>query len=207
MVGRFAVDGSLYTKQVASYPVDVIVVEGRGKSQRDLPEVITSYEQRKEKLNGANRVGTNQNLGTDRAGSGANQDGEGDGTGLVGGAGRPGDANGENGAAGRNDVGLQNTGPTGDGRADGGRTVPSGGQSQPADTPDAGSRQQGVPGESTRQTGSQGSNRNDGLANLGGSSQVSGQRVESGLTDRRGQEQETATRVSHSMLPNRLSCL
>ena len=34
---HFTVSGDLYTKQGASWPVDVIVIEGRGKSQRPLP--------------------------------------------------------------------------------------------------------------------------------------------------------------------------
>ena len=53
----FTVDGSLYAKQGASFPVDVIVIEGRGKSSlktpgHTLPRVYTSYEQLGELVNG-----------------------------------------------------------------------------------------------------------------------------------------------------------
>ena len=46
----------MYSKQGASYPVDVIVIDGKGQSQRalpaaELPQQITSYEELKEKLN------------------------------------------------------------------------------------------------------------------------------------------------------------
>lgn len=53
---HFTVDGKLYSKQGASWPVDVIVVDGKGKTKdRKLPavkapEMITSWDQLKEKL-------------------------------------------------------------------------------------------------------------------------------------------------------------
>jgi hypothetical protein len=53
---HFTVDGKLYSKQGASWPVDVIVINGRGKTEgRSLPavkapEMITSWDQLKEKL-------------------------------------------------------------------------------------------------------------------------------------------------------------
>ena len=50
---HFTVSGALYARQGTSYPVDVIVIEGRGKSSRRLPaaalpEVYSSYEVLKE---------------------------------------------------------------------------------------------------------------------------------------------------------------
>jgi len=67
------VAGNLYAKQGASYPVDVIVIDGKGQAQRnlpaaDLPQVIKSYEQLKEKLN--DRMVSGQDRGTGRADSG-----------------------------------------------------------------------------------------------------------------------------------------
>jgi len=56
VVDHFSVAGDMYSKQGASYPVDVIVIDGKGQSQRalpaaELPQQITSYEELKEKLN------------------------------------------------------------------------------------------------------------------------------------------------------------
>lgn len=56
VVDHFTVDGKLYARQGASFPVDVIVVDGKGKSARSrpwnfqeggLPQVITSWEELK----------------------------------------------------------------------------------------------------------------------------------------------------------------
>ena len=56
VVDHFSVNGDMYSKQGASYPEDVIVIDGKGKSKRelpaaDLPQEINSYEELKEKLN------------------------------------------------------------------------------------------------------------------------------------------------------------
>ncbi|MBD1847546.1 strawberry notch C-terminal domain-containing protein [Cyanobacteria bacterium FACHB-63] len=50
---HFCIAGNLYGKQGTSFPVDVIVIEGRGKSQRrlpaaDLPKIYTTFEDLKE---------------------------------------------------------------------------------------------------------------------------------------------------------------
>ena len=37
VVDHFSVAGDMYSKQGASYPVDVIVIDGKGQSQRALP--------------------------------------------------------------------------------------------------------------------------------------------------------------------------
>ncbi len=52
---HFTVSGDLYTKQGASWPVDVIVIEGRGASERKLPaaqppEILKTWDQVAEKL-------------------------------------------------------------------------------------------------------------------------------------------------------------
>lgn len=54
---HFTVSGDLYARQGTSWPVDVIVIEGRGKTERPLPAVtpppvLTSWDQVKEKLDG-----------------------------------------------------------------------------------------------------------------------------------------------------------
>lgn len=55
VVDHFTVDGDLYSKQGAGWPVDVIVIEGRGKSSRslpavDVPRIYDSFESLKEVL-------------------------------------------------------------------------------------------------------------------------------------------------------------
>jgi hypothetical protein len=58
---HFTVAGELYEKQGAGYPIDVIAINGRGKSARkkvpsvDVPPVLRSWDELKEKLNGSTR--------------------------------------------------------------------------------------------------------------------------------------------------------
>lgn len=56
VVDHFTVAGELYAKQGAGYPVDVIVIDGRGKSARkvpaaQVPPVLTTWQDVKGKLN------------------------------------------------------------------------------------------------------------------------------------------------------------
>ncbi|WP_293863235.1 LPD38 domain-containing protein [uncultured Alsobacter sp.] len=60
---HFTVGGNLYSRQGTSWPVDVIVIDGRGKTERPLPAVtpppvLTSWDQVKEKLDGSVREGS-----------------------------------------------------------------------------------------------------------------------------------------------------
>ncbi len=55
VVDHFTVNGDLYAKQGAGYPVDVIVIDGRGKSTRkvpaaQVPAVINSWDELRRKL-------------------------------------------------------------------------------------------------------------------------------------------------------------
>ena len=55
VIEHFTVGGELYGRQGTTFPVDVVVIEGRGKSSRrlpavDLPKVYTSFESLKELL-------------------------------------------------------------------------------------------------------------------------------------------------------------
>jgi hypothetical protein len=64
VVDHFTVAGDLYKKQGAGWPVDVIVIDGRGKSERPLPAVqappvLSSWEELKGKLD-AQREGTDR---------------------------------------------------------------------------------------------------------------------------------------------------
>lgn len=63
VVDHFTVSGDLYKKQGAAFPVDVLVIRGRGKSSRglpaaQLPQLINTWDQLLEKLNEASSVGT-----------------------------------------------------------------------------------------------------------------------------------------------------
>jgi tRNA G10 N-methylase Trm11 len=63
VVDHFTVSGDLYSKQGASFPVDVIVIDGKGKSARklpaaDVPKVYTSWSELNEKLNEQNQKAT-----------------------------------------------------------------------------------------------------------------------------------------------------
>ncbi len=56
----FTVDGDLYAKQGAGWPVDVIVIDGKGKSARapltkEPPPLLKTWDEIGEKLNGRNR--------------------------------------------------------------------------------------------------------------------------------------------------------
>lgn len=57
VVDHFTVSGDLYSKQGAGWPIDVIVIEGRGKSSRkvpaaDVPPIYRSFDELKAKLDG-----------------------------------------------------------------------------------------------------------------------------------------------------------
>jgi hypothetical protein len=211
VVDHFTVAGDLYKKQGAAYPVDIIVIDGKGKSSRklpaaDLPKVISSYEQLKEKLNEPSLV-SKGNVSPTRVDSGAVTEGRGEQQGLdrgtVGQGNRPS-------PAGERPVEGGTTGVSGAGLTPSGRGEPAGGlrgegQPEPTNKPKLPEDQRPVPSEPKRieprgATSAEGNKP----GTVGGTSQVSSKRVESGLADRRGQEQETATQVAyppHSKAP------
>ncbi len=56
VTNHFTIDGGLYGRQGAGFPIDVIQIDGRGTSQRelpaaDVPKLYTSYDELKETLN------------------------------------------------------------------------------------------------------------------------------------------------------------
>lgn len=86
VVDHFTVAGDLYTKQGAGWPVDVIVIDGRGKSGRalpavDVPRIYDSFDALKGALNASYRK---DQLGATRqpAATGARSDRGGQGTGT-----------------------------------------------------------------------------------------------------------------------------
>jgi hypothetical protein len=211
VVDHFTVAGDMYKKQGASYPVDVIVIDGKGQSERklpaaDLPKVISSYEQLKEKLNEPSLV-SKGNVSPTRTDSGAAAEGRGEQQGLdrgtVGQGNRPslaGERPAEGGTTGVSGAGLT---PSGRGEPAGG--LRGEGQPEPTNKPKLSEDQRPVPSEPKRiePRGATSAEGNKPGA-VGGTSQVSSKRVEPGLADRRGQEQETATQVAyppHSKAP------
>jgi hypothetical protein len=205
VVDHFTIDGDLYSKQGASYPVDVIVIDGRGKSARDLPaadlpKIIRSYDELKEKLNGANGVESRAGGSTDGVGGRDGQTGRADKEGLGGGTGGPGVQSGTQSQPSGSGSGVRGNGPSNGGQSESGRGSAGAGQSESANAPQSGTGgKQSVSGDSKQQqSGRTGSNRANRSDSVGGSSVVAGERVESGLTDRRGKEQETETQVAYA---------
>ena len=205
VIDHFTVAGDMYSKQGTQYPVDVIVIDGKGKSQltlpaAKLPAVITSYEQLKGKLNEP---------------SGVVSEGNGRIAGINGGVGAAGVGNGE--GVDRGPVG-QNKEPSNErvGPKEGGRpSVSTAGPSErnepkPTRT-SAGEQQPGVEnlpngngervpvqraGEQVGPEGGVGAEGNK-PSGMGEPSGVSGKRVESRVSDRRGLETETAHQVTY----------
>jgi predicted RNA methylase len=201
VVDHFTVGGNMYSKQGTTYPVDVIVIDGIGKSKRDLPaadlpQLFTSYEQLKEKLN--DRLVSGEDRGTSGTDSGVGEAGRGK-SGAVD-SGTVGQGV-ESGTEGRGPTGSSEPGVSTSEPAAGGESKPAGGRTgtvQPgsADESKRGG-QQPVSGDSVTKTGSKAGAEGRGPANLGGVSVVAGERVGSGLADRAGQEQETAGQVAY----------
>ena len=203
VVDHFTAGGNMYAKQGTTYPVDVIVIDGVGKSQRDLPaadlpELITSYEQLKEKLN--DRMvsrGDRGTAGTDRgAGAEGQIEPEGVDRGAVGEGEPTGEERGRPAGGGERGVSEPES-------ARGGQREPAGGRAgevQPRPTDESKRDAEGRPIPSTGKRGEAGGKAGtEGRkpSELGGVSVVSGERVESGLTERRGLETETGNQVTY----------
>jgi predicted RNA methylase len=208
VVDHFTVGGNLYGKQGTTYPVDVIVIDGLGKSKRDLPasnlpQLFTSYEQLKEKLN--DRMAPRGDISTTGVDSGVSTEG-GTKPGTVGErTERQGNEPSTEGGkpSGVSERGVSETKP-----AEGGERKPSGertgeGQPRPADVSERGTNERPVSGEGERgkPTG-EGSTEGNRPGKLAGVSVVSGERVESGLKERVGQEEETASQVTYTPKSN-----
>jgi len=204
VVDHFTVDGDLYKKQGAGYPVDVIVINGKGKSQRDLPaadlpKVYSSYEQLKEKLDEASRMesrdvsapGVDRGVSTTRTGEPQDV-----GRGTVRESDRVSDEGREPAEGKRPSVPEAGT-TTGRGEPTGGK--PSDQQPRPTDeSKRSADKEQLVPSGSTGvEPRTVRSTKETKPVELGGSSVVAGERVESRLKDRRGEETETATQVAY----------
>jgi hypothetical protein len=204
VVDHFTVAGDLYKKQGAAYPVDIIVIDGKGKSERklpaaDLPKVISSYEQLKEKLNESSLV-SKGNVSPTRTDSGAVAEGRGEQQGLdrgtVGQGNKPSPA-GER-PTGGGTTGVSGTGVTPSGRGESTGNVPSEGQPGLENKPKLPEGKQPVSSEPKRiePRGATSAEGNKPGA-VGGTGESSRKRVEPGLKDRRGLEEETANQVTY----------
>jgi len=203
VVDHFTVGGNMYSKQGTTFPVDVIVIDGKGQSQRnlpaaDLPELITSYEQLKEKLN--DRMVSRGDRGTGRADIGEGAEGrvepEGVDRGAVGEGEPTGGERGRPAGGGERGVSESESARGGQREPAGGRT----GEVQPRPTDESERDAEGRPvsgtgkrGEAGGKAGAEGRKPSE----LGGVSVVSGERVGSGLTERRGLETETGNQVTY----------
>jgi len=203
VVDHFTAGGNMYAKQGTTYPVDVIVIDGVGKSSRDLPaadlpELITTYEQLKEKLNepmvsredrgpaGADvGVSAEREAEPERVGRGVEQPSD-----VVGAEGRE--------PVGGGERGVSEAGPTGRGQREPSGRGAGEQQPKPANVPKRAAEGEPVAGageraKREREAGAEGR----GLPKLGGVSVVSGERVQSGLAERRGLETETENQVAY----------
>ena len=204
VVDHFTAGGRMYSKQGTTYPVDVIVIDGKGKSQRDLPaadlpKLITTYEQLKEKLN--DRMVSQGDRGTAGADVSTGAKGPAESEGVDRGAVTEGEQPSVQGGrpAGEREQGVSEPGST-----RGGQREPTGGragevQPRPANESKRGAEGKpvsdtGKRGEGTGAAGTQGRKPSE----LGGVSVVSGERVESGLKEREKKEEETANQVSYT---------
>ena len=200
---HFTVAGDMYKKQGASYPVDVIVIDGWGYSSRklpaaDLPQVISSYEQLKGKLDESNRM-VSKPVSTTRADIGTTTTGSGEPQGLGAGAVRPSERPSDEGKgpAAVSKRGVSVAEPT-----ERGRTEPTGaGVSATEPKPVDVSEPSGVRGKPVQEVrrearGEEGTGRGEPSA-VGGTGSGTSKRVESKLKDRLGQEEETENQVTY----------
>lgn len=201
---HFTVAGDLYKKQGAAYPVDVIVINGKGESSRklpaaDLPQVISSYEQLKGKLDEANRM-VSKPVSTAGADIGTATTGAGEPQAVGAGAVRPSERPSDEGAkpteSGKRSVSAAE--PAERGRAEPAGGEPSARESKPVDVSEpSGVGRQPVPEVGREARGEEGTGRGEPGA-VGGTGSGTSKRVESKLKDRAGLETETENQVTYN---------
>lgn len=192
---HFTVSGDLYEKQGASYPVDVIVISGRGKSERalpaaDLPKVYNSWNELKEVLSDETRTVATGNEPAVRTDDGAGQAGQGDAQSMAGSAGRPGavDGNGVGRPGNVDEAGGQGNGLADTGTQGGGAVA---GAAQPGAANGVQSARPGnLAGRGEEQRAGTGNAERSGKLDSGSGSSHA-------LNDRRGQEIETGRQVTY----------
>jgi hypothetical protein len=203
VVDQFTVAGDLYKKQGAAYPVDVIVINGWGQSSRklpaaELPQVISSYEQLKGKLDEANRMVSKpvSTAGTDIGAPARREDQV---SGLAPSTVRPSErpsAEGKGPAEGGKPS-VSGAEPTERGRGKPAGAVTGAGKPKPTDiSKPSGVGGQPVPEGRREARGKEGAGRSE-PSGVGEPSRISGERVESKLKDRAGLETETENQVTY----------
>jgi hypothetical protein len=200
---HFTVAGDLYKKQGAAYPVDVIVINGKGESNRklpaaDLPQVISSYEQLKGKLDEANRM-VSKPVSTAGADISAPARREDQVSGLAPSTVRPSErpsVEGKGPAEGGKPS-VSGAEPTERGRGEPAGAVTGAGKPKPTDvSKPSGVGGQPVPEGGRKARGEEGAGRGE-PSGVGEPSRISGERVESKLKDRAGLETETENQVTY----------
>jgi hypothetical protein len=203
VVDHFTAGGNMYAKQGTTYPVDVIVIDGVGKSKRDLPaadlpQLITSYEQLKEKLNDRMvSTGDGSAAGVD---SGKGAQGRPTAPGLGERAGRPSDVAGTEGGrpSGGGKPSVSEAGTAGSGQREPSGGVTGDGKPRPTDESKRGPAEKPVSGkgEGGKPAGQGGAGERQ-PSGVGGVGLVSGERLGSSLEKRADQEQETAGQATY----------
>lgn len=206
VVDHFSLAGDLYKKQGAGYPVDVIVIAGKGGDSIDLPaanlpKVYSSYEQLKEKLDEASRMVSRGAERPARADIGETAVREGEPQAVGRGAVRPSEpVSAERAEPRRGEpTGVPTAEPTAGREPSGVRAEPRAEQPRPTDVSERG-RVEGKPvpsrGEGVEPAGRRVAEERK-PSGLGGPSVVSGERVKSGLVERRGEEVETEQQATY----------
>lgn len=216
VVDHFTVGGNLYTKQGASYPVDVIVIDGvrngaplvndKGEIQTaralpafDLPKVYETYGQLKEKLN-ENTLVSGRNERPTGVDSGIRTEGnineQGLAEGVSGQGVRPSTSGEESDGGGRH--GVSENGPATSVQPKSTGTSIGKSQPQPSNAPKPSGEGESISGKGeVKPIGGKGTEGNK-PGRLGGVSVVSGERIGSGLKNRVGEEAETENQVSYT---------
>jgi hypothetical protein len=204
VVDHFSISGSMYTKQGASFPVDFIVIDGRGKSSRnlpasELPKIIASYEQLKEKLNEASRMVPRGNIVTTGTNVSPSTTGGIDREGLdnrpIGQGNRPSIEGTRPSTVSETGVQVPRPAVSGQPTTTGGNISEA--QSGTKNIPITSNERGGVPSTGETKSGSTTSVEGNKPTGLGKPSEVRGEYVQSGLKDRRGLEEETSNQVTY----------
>ena len=205
VVDHFSISGSMYTKQGASFPVDIIVINGRGKSSRnlpasELPNIIASYEKLKEKLNEASRmvprgdiVTTGTNVSPSTTGGVEQRPMAGS---PIGQGNRPSTEGTRPTTVSETGVQVPRPAVSGQPTTTGGNISES--QSGVKNNVQPSNEQGGVPSTGETKSGSTTSAEGNKPTGLGKPSEVRGESIGSGLKDRRGLEEETSNQVTYN---------
>ena len=209
VTGHYSIDGDLYSKQGAKYPVDMVTINGRGKSKRglpaaDLPTEIKTYGELKELLNERDRVVSEGHGDSNRVDGSMAETGNQDQRGGVaigprGSGGQPAVGGVRGGSDASGEMGVQPAGSSKPGQPRSDRPVHSEGEPGVANPVQSGGHRprpvRGNGDAGNRRPDSDGGNE---LPVVGRTSGLATKPAQSGLTqDRRGLEKETEHQVTY----------